>query len=127
VKKRLIILGIILTVIVITAVILYFALGGTTENVAAQTLPQPPTVAQVAGFLHATYPTPCTGANPIVGIVNSGVAWVGHEKIGIDVFQNSTVRNSWKTMSADYGVSPFAQGPQWVAYKALSQTGGLCS
>ncbi len=127
-KKKLLITAVLAGVVIIIAAVkillLYFILHH--ASAAVQAVPQPPTITQVANLLHLTHPTPCTGPNPVTGVVTSGVAWSGHEKIGIDVFANSTVRDQWETMSANFGVTPIDQGNQWVAYKALSQTGGLC-
>jgi hypothetical protein len=114
-----------ITVIVFALIVLLFiVLGSVGCGSSGITVPpQPPTVTQVAAMIHASGGSSC-GPAIGVGVVDDGVAYVPGEKIGIDIFANSTVRNNWEKMSANFGVVPLEQGPDWVAYRALSQTKG---
>jgi hypothetical protein len=89
------------------------------------TVAQPPTVAQVAASVHATAVTDC-GPAPAGGVTGSGTAMLGAERITIDIFPGPGARDSWKKIGAQLGIAPFAQGPDWVAYKSVSQTGRGC-
>jgi hypothetical protein len=88
--------------------------------------PAVPTIAQVASALHADRVTSC-GKSPAGGVVDSGTAYLGRERIGIDIFADLSARNSWKVVAASAGVVPAEQGTDWVAYRALSQSGKACS
>jgi hypothetical protein len=95
-----------------------------------QWMPTPdlPTVAQVAAEMGATKVTDCPGQDGgLFGVADVGTAYLGAERIGINVFPSGTLRDSWKAMSAGMGVIVVAQGTDWVAYKALSQTGTGCN
>lgn len=105
------------------------ACGGSASPVGQVTqmpVPAVPTIAQVASALHATRVTSC-GRSLAGGVMVSGTAYLGSERIGIDIFANSSARNAWKTMAASAGVVPVEQGTDWVSYKALSQSGEACS
>jgi hypothetical protein len=103
--------------------------SGATSSAGVQYLPQPktPTVKQVAAELHATGAVDCPGEGAGVGVTDAGTAYLGKERLGIDVFPTAALRDSWKAMSAGVGVVVIAQGQWWVAYKALSQTGKGCN
>jgi hypothetical protein len=88
--------------------------------------PKTPTVEQVAAEMHATGATGNCGGGAGVGAVDTGTAYLGKTRIGIDVFPTAALRDSWETESACLGVTLIAQGKWWAAYKALSQTGTGC-
>ena len=103
------------------------ACGGTSSpspvgQVTRNPAPAVPTIAQVASALHATGATDC-GRAPLGGVVDSGTAYLGSERIGIDTFAGSPARNAWLKVAASAGVVPLAQRTDWVSYKALSQWG----
>lgn len=89
--------------------------------------PKTPSVAQVAAQMGATGATGNCGGGAGVGAVDTGTAYLGKERIGINIFPNDTLRDSWKTVSAGLGVTVIAEGNDWVAYKSLSQTGTGCN
>jgi len=89
------------------------------------TLQGPTSVQAVASELHLTGLTDC-GPAPLGGVTDSGTAYEGSERIGIDTFPGPQQRDAWKRTSADFGVVPFAQGPDWVAYKAADQQAKGC-
>lgn len=90
---------------------------------AVQYLSQPPTVSQIASSLADSKITDC-GPAPLAGVTDSAVADLPTIKIGIDTFPAQAQRDNWKTLSADFGIIPFAEGPTWVAYKATDQKQG---
>jgi hypothetical protein len=71
--------------------------------------------------------TDCPGEGTAVGVTDAGTAYLGAERIGIDIFPTTAVRDAWKKASANFGVIPIAQGADWVAYKALDQTATGCN
>lgn len=90
--------------------------------------PKLPTVAQVAVEMGATGATGNCGGGAVVGVTDSGTAHLGGERIGINIFPTDTLRDSWeKGIAANVGVIVVAQGQDWVAYKALNQTGTGCN
>ncbi len=91
-----------------------------------QRLPQPVTPQQVATELKATGFTDC-GPAPTGGVTDSGTAYLGSERIGIDTFPSPDIRDGWKKVSAGFGIAPFAQGNTWVAYKAVAQHAKGCN
>lgn len=110
----------------VMAIGLIFAVAGCgSSSGQAEHLPQPTTVRQVAGQLKATGLAMC-GSAPGGGVTDSGTAYLGRERIGIDTFPGSSQRDSWKKTAAGFGVAPFEQGPDWVAYKATDQTAKGC-
>ena len=119
------------TALVTTAALLALAgcgsSGGSSSGSPApvQTLNQPTSVRQVAAELHLTRLSVC-GPAPAGGVTDSGVAYRGSERIGIDTFPGPAQRDAWKKLSANFGVAPFAQGRDWVAYKATDQSAKGC-
>ncbi len=90
--------------------------------------PETPTVAQAAAQMHATGVTGNCGGGAGVGAVDTGAAYLGKERIGINIFPSNTLRDTWeKGVAASFGITIIAQGADWVAYKALSQTGTGCN
>ncbi len=89
-------------------------------------LAQPPSARQVAAQIGATRFTDC-GPAPLGGVQDNGTAWYGGYKLGIDTFAGATQRNAWLRVAADAGVSPLFEGPDWVAYRAVTQDGGSCT
>jgi hypothetical protein len=91
-------------------------------------VPKTPTIAQVAAEMHATGASGNCGGGTGVGAVATGTAYLGRERIGIDVFPSNALRDSWKSgVAASFGVTIIVQGTDWVAYKYLSQTGTGCN
>jgi hypothetical protein len=90
-----------------------------------QYLPTPPTLSQVAAELHATRVTDC-GPAPAGGVTDSGIAHLGSERIGIDLFPSPDIRDGWKKLAAGFGIVVIAQGPTWAAYNASIQVGPAC-
>jgi hypothetical protein len=128
-----------LTATALTAVTLA-ACGASAASTAAQPHPSTsssvqwipaatlPTVPQVAAEMGATGAVGNCGGGTAVGVIDSGSAYLGKERIGINVFASDTVRNTWETgIAANVGAVIVAQGQNWVAYKALNQTGTGCS
>jgi hypothetical protein len=60
------------------------------------------------------------------GVADSGTAYQGSERIGIDTFATTTVRDDWIHTSASFGVVPLVEGGTWVAYKATDQSAKGC-
>ncbi len=84
-------------------------------------------VTQVAALLHAARVTDCPGSGSLVGVTDSGFAYLGSERIGINTFPGPDIRDRWVTAVRNFGVMPFAQGSTWVAYKAVDQTAKTCN
>jgi hypothetical protein len=92
------------------------------------TAPKTPTVAQVAAEMGANGVTDCHGGGEGVGAADTGTAYLGKKRLGINVFPTDALRNSWETgVAASAGVTVVAQGQDWVAYKALNQAGTGCN
>ncbi len=82
--------------------------------------PQPVTAQSVAAQLHLTGFTGC-GPVPTGGVYDSGTAYQGSMRVGINTYSSPSVRDDWELAAGYMGVIPFAYGPQWVAYKAVNQ------
>jgi hypothetical protein len=94
----------------------------------ATATPALPTVAQVAAEMKATRVTGDCGGGALVGVTDSGYAYRGTERIEINVFSSDALRDRWETtIAADTGVVIVAQGANWVAFKALNQSGTGCN
>jgi hypothetical protein len=92
------------------------------------TTPALPTVAQVAAQMHATRASGHCGGGELVGVEESGYAYLGAERIAINVFPSDTLRDNWVAgIGANTGVTVVATGTDWVAFKALSQAGTGCN
>jgi hypothetical protein len=89
-------------------------------------LSQPPTVQQISATLKATNTVEC-GSAPLGGVTDMATAYLNGKRIGIDTFPSATVRDNWKTTSATFGISSFAEGPTWVAYIATDQASKGCN
>jgi hypothetical protein len=103
------------------------AAGGTGAAVAELSGPGSPPVAsasQAAALVDATQFTDC-GSSALVA--DAGIAYLGGEKIGIDVFPDTSALDSWERLSEPLGVVPLQQGSTWVVYRALIQSGTACS
>lgn len=85
----------------------------------------PVTAQSVASSLHLKGFTGC-GPVPTGGVYDSGTAYQGTVRVGINTFPTPAVRDNWETAAAYMGVIPFAAGPQWVVYKAVSQHATGC-
>jgi hypothetical protein len=114
-----------ITATMLASGLLLAACGSSSGQVQVQKLSQPPSVRQVAAQLHLTGLTVC-GPAPLGGVTDSGVAYRHGERIGIDTFPGPAQRDKWKKLSAGLGVAPFAQGTDWVAYKATDQSAKGC-
>lgn len=99
----------------------------TSASVQYLPVPKTPTIAQVAAQMRATGASGNCGGGAGVGAAATGTAYLGKERIGIDVFPTAALRDSWRTASVSLGVVVIAQGEWWVAYKYLSQTGTGCN
>jgi hypothetical protein len=84
----------------------------------------PPTARQVAQQIGATGFTECGKA--LLYSTDSGTAYIGREKIGINTFGNQKARDAWLNDAEPLGVTAFRESSTWVAYVALSQSAG-CS
>lgn len=111
------------TALVVTGVLVTG--GGTTLGLALTGGSPSVSVSSVASSLGAVSAISC-GPAPLGGVSDSGTAMLGPVRIGIDVFPSSVQRDAWKTSAASLGISPMAQGSQWVAYKALNQHATGC-
>ena len=75
-----------ITAAVLAAGLLAAECGSAASSIApVQTLSQPTSVGQIAAQLHLTGLTVC-GPAPLGGLTDSGVAYRGRERIGIDTF-----------------------------------------
>jgi hypothetical protein len=81
---------------------------------------------QVAAIVQATQFTDC-GSSALGGVTDAGTAYLGGEKIGINVFPSTAVRDQWEQLAEPLGVVPLEQGSTWVIYHALRQSGTACS
>jgi len=88
-------------------------------------LPQPPTAAQVAAQLHLTGFTDC-GPLPLSGVTDSGTAYRGAKRIGLDTFPGQDERDNWEDTALQLGIVPLYQDSTWVAYVAVYQSGEGC-
>jgi hypothetical protein len=61
------------------------------------------------------------------GVTDSGTAYQGHERVGINTFPTTTQLTSWIAQAADFGVVPLQKGKSWVIYKATDQTAKGCN
>ncbi|MGH3300382.1 MAG: hypothetical protein ACRDOK_01665 [Streptosporangiaceae bacterium] len=99
-----------------------------TAPAAAVTHPaQPPTVTTIAQIVGATGVDPNCGPAPLGGVTSSGTGFIGTERIGIDVFPNTAVRNSWAATAANFGIVPQTEGADWAVYKSIEQTATGCN
>jgi hypothetical protein len=80
---------------------------------------QPATARQVAAQLGASGFTDC-GPAPAAGVTDAGVAYLGGRKIAIDTFPGPGIRDQWLSAVRSFGIVPFRQGAQWVAYASTS-------
>lgn len=86
-------------------------------------LTQPPSAAAVSSQLHLTGFTDC-GPAPLGGVTDSGVAYSGSVKYGIDTFPAVTERNTWVQTAAQFGVVVDTETATWVLYSATDQAKG---
>jgi hypothetical protein len=82
--------------------------------------PQPPSVRQVAAQAGATRVSVC-GPAPGGGVTDSGVAYRGATRLGIDTFPTPEVRDRWIKTAQGFGVAVLQEGDTWVVYRALDQ------
>jgi len=111
----------------VSAVAMAAALAGCGGASAPSPPPAAPvTAGQVAARLHLVDFTDCGTAG--LETADGGVAFDGKVKIGIDTFGSTAQRDNWERVSSTLaGITPWEQGPTWVAFRALQQTGGLCA
>jgi len=114
-------------VTLLAACMLAAGCSGGTQAVQWQPTPQVLTVAQVAAEMHATRVADCTstGAGSLVGVADAGTAYLGSERIGINVFRTAAARDAWRQMAASF-VTVIAVGGTWAAYRSLNQAGTGC-
>jgi hypothetical protein len=86
----------------------------------------PPAASAVARLLHAAGFTDCGPAQG-GGVTDSGTAYLDGKRIGIDTFPGADVRDRWEKTARNFGVVPFRQDSQWVAYVAVDQNAKGCS
>jgi hypothetical protein len=60
------------------------------------------------------------------GVTDSGTAYQGSERIGIDTFPGPDILATWEKTARNVGVVPFRQGTAWAVYKATDQTSKRC-
>lgn len=89
------------------------------------TVQQPPSASAVASALHITGFTDC-GPAPTGGVTDSGTAYKGSERVGIDTFPSQDIRDGWIKTAAKVGVVPAWEGTTWVAYRATKQSAKGC-
>src|SRR6202044_688837 len=76
-----------------------------------------PTVAQVAAEMHGTGGVTCPRPGGAVGVTAGGNPYLGTERIGINVFPDNALRDTWKSgVAASFGAVIVAQGTDWLAY-----------
>lgn len=97
---------------------------GLMSGPAAPGSPAVTTASQVAALQHATEFTDCGSS---VLVADAGIAYLGAERIGIDVFPDTSALDGWEQLSEPLGVVPMQQGSTWVVYRALIQSGNGCS
>jgi hypothetical protein len=107
------------------AIIVAGGTGGVVAELARPGFPPVTSAAQVTALLHAAQFTDC-GSSPAGGVTDAGSAYIGTEKIGINVFPDTSGRDIWVKLAADFGVVVTWQGPDWVAYRALNQSATPC-
>jgi len=93
-------------------------------QVTLMAVPAVPTVAQVATALHATRVTDC-GRAPLGGVVGSGTAYLGSERIGIDVFAGPSAGVAWERMRPARESSRSHKGRTGLPTEHSTSRGGM--
>lgn len=87
---------------------------------------QPPSVTRVAAQVGATRVSVC-GPAPGGGVTDSGVAYRGATRLGIDTFPGLKVRDRWIKTAQGFGVVVLQEGDTWVVYRAVDQHAEGCN
>ena len=87
---------------------------------------QPPDIHQIAARAGATQLSVC-GAAPGGGVSDSGVAYRGATRVGIDTFPTQAVKDKWIKTAQGFGVVVLQEGSTWVLYRAVDQRAKGCS
>jgi len=90
----------------------------TTPNPVPVAVQQPPTAKDVATQVGCKR-FHDKGNSPAVGVVDSGICWIGKQKYGVDTFMTKAARDSWLKMTESFGVNPKWETPISVVYKSI--------
>src|SRR5215469_12975659 len=85
------------------------ALADCASTAARTRVATPSSARDVAAVLHAGGFSDC-GPRPLGGVTDSGTAYLGGHRIGINTFPGPDIRDQWKT-ARGFGVVPFEEGP----------------
>jgi hypothetical protein len=66
------------------------------------------------------------GAAPGGGVSDSGTAYRGATRVGIDTFPAQAVRDKWIKTAQGFGVVVLQEGSTWVLYRATDQHAKGC-
>jgi hypothetical protein len=91
----------------------------------APSIPAAQNARQVAQEAGATSFTDC-GAAPMGGATDTGTAYLGGKRVGIDTFPSSRQRDTWLQTAENFGIVPSQKGATWVLYIATDQTAKGC-
>jgi hypothetical protein len=102
------------------------ALADRASTAAPHPVATPSSARDVAAVLHAGAFSDC-GPRPLGGVTDSGTAYLGGHRIGINTFPGPDIRDQWKKTARGFGVVPFEEGPTLVAYRSLDQQAKGCN